>query len=327
MSNNQLKPIGGYFELELPKKGVGIFDEYLKFQSARAALQHFLNLSPEIEKVWVPLYVCDAVIDAIRAAKKDISFYSINENFELAKDLLLLPHEILLYVNYFGVCDEIVNVILEKYNSKQVIIDYSQAIYSPTKPCLAAIYSPRKFFGIPDGGLLKTIKKNITAPNSEDRYSIHRMKHLVLRIATSERDGYRFYLRSEASLANKTPQRMSKLTREILDSIQFKEIMQKRMENFNYIANRIGGQNNLNVTHKKNVSALCYPYIGKKIPSRDDLAAKKIYLPVYWKEVKNRVKRTSFEYLLAEHLLPIPCDQRYEICDLERLLEELGSGI
>ena len=70
-------------------------------------------------------------------------------------------------MNYFGVCEKVQDELLLKYNSEQLVFDHSQAFFTPPKKCLATIYSPRKFFGVPDGGLLFTEVK-IQLPKNQD---------------------------------------------------------------------------------------------------------------------------------------------------------------
>jgi hypothetical protein len=102
--------------------------------------------------------------------------------------------------------------LLEEIPHDQLIIDNSQALLTLATNVLATIYSPRKFVGVPDGGLLVTADLEIRVPECEDTGSVDRMRHLLLRTAYSARDGYSDYVESERSLSDTRPLRMSRLT-------------------------------------------------------------------------------------------------------------------
>jgi hypothetical protein len=126
---------------------------------------------------------------------------------------------LLLYVNYFGLCEANIARLLQNVPCTQLIIDNSQALFALPTNALANIYSPRKFVGVPDGGLLVSSGLEIKTPKDEDTESINRMRHMLLRTAYTARDGYLYYLESEKALSNTKPLRMSCLTKRILASI------------------------------------------------------------------------------------------------------------
>ena len=47
----------------------------------------------------------------------------------------------------------------------------------------------------------------------------------------------------------------------------------------------------------------------------------KVYIPVLWPNVINEVNEESYEYQLANSILPLPVDQRYRIEDMEYMAE------
>ena len=54
---------------------------------------------------------------------------------------------------------------------------------------------------------------------------------------------------------------------------------------------------------------------------RKDLQKKNIYIPTLW----SYVKKTLNEYSLAKNILPLPCDQRYNLNDMHYLIMELNK--
>ena len=143
----------------------------------------------------------------------------------------------------------------------QLIIDNSQALLTPPADGLATIYSPRKFVGVPDGGLLVTAGLEIRVPEHEDTGSVGRMRHLLLRTAYTAQDGYRDYLESEDSLSDTRPLRMSRLTRRMLAGIDMAAVKRQRRENFMALAARLDKYNSHQCALDAESVPLCYPLI------------------------------------------------------------------
>ena len=314
--------IGGYFELELPLKQTPRHHEALKFQSARAA---FLSLLRAIKpkRVWMPHYICDSMLAPIAAIGANISFYKIDERFGVDKNLKIFSDEIILYVNYFGLCSEQVNEVLNRFNFSQVVLDYSQAFFSDPVDCLATIYSPRKFFGIPDGGLLFT-KLDIDRPKIRDESSEFRMRHLIARLGKKPEDGYVDFQNSEKSLNDFEPKEISQLTERIMASIDFQGAETRRRVNFDFLNNRLSKINKI-IIDKIPAAPLCYPLLCPHSHIREKLINNRIFPAAYWPDVSSRVEFDSIEFNLAKNLVAIPCDQRYSVNDLEFILSIIGQ--
>lgn len=310
MSSHINRVIGGYFELELPKIKAEKYPDAVKYQSARAAFFALLQQIPDIKRVWAPTYICDSMLAPIYAAGKELAFYSINEKFRINEPIKLDRDDLLLYVNYFGVCGENVGEILKRYSPDQVVIDCSQAFYSGPYDCLASIYSPRKFFGVPDGGLLVT-RLVMSLPQEQDQGSANRMKHLIKRLAFSAEDGYASYKSAEESLCDLTPKIMSALTMRLLESIDYEGVEKKRKRNFEILHKRVGETNLLSLTQAVD-APMCYPYFPAKTLNKASLAKHRIFIPTYWPDVCKRARPDDFSTIAAKNIFPVPCDQRLD---------------
>lgn len=317
--------IGGYLPLEIPKDLSNIHGKLKKYQSARAALHHLLSSLPNFDQIWIPAYICDSIIEAAIKSKKKVVFYNINDNFEIANRLNLKENDLLLAVDYFGISHKNILNTLKKYKKNQIIVDCSQSFYSNPFDCLATIYSPRKFFGVPDGGLMHT---NIELPplEIEDRNSINRMQHLIERIAFNAETGYLKYKESEKSLMDIDPKKMSRLTKTLLDSIEYEKILNKRIFNYNFLQENLGKINLINTEYSPK-SPLCYPLLTTNKNLKDYLRSKKIYIPTYWKEVLNRTESSKLEKNLTNNLLAIPCHQGIEIDQLSKIIQQINLCI
>lgn len=312
--------IGGYFELELPSAELFLHHNARKYQSARAAFLALLRVAKP-ERVWMPFYVCDAMLAPVRASGAKVCFYSLDEQLSIADGITLNSGDILLYVNYFGVCLEQVEKVLKQFDTSQIVLDFSQAFFARPQECLATIYSPRKFFGIPDGGLIFT-ELPLRMPKMLDTGSVGRTQHLIKRLADSPELGYEDYQRSETSLNDLEPRQMSNFTSRLLSSIDFGSAYARRNENFLTLHKVLGRTNRLMLDAKPN-GPLCYPYFSADAGLRKKLISQRVFVPTYWTDVLSRINGDCLELDLVNSILPIPCDQRYSSKDMAQVLSSI----
>ena len=312
--------MGGYFELELPKGEFNFHPEALRFQSARAAFFTLLQAGKP-RRIWMPRYICDSMLEPIKLASIECQFYSINEEFEICEEIELESVDWLLYVNYFGLCGKYQDTILGKYNPQQVVFDHSQAFFEKPKQCLATIYSPRKFFGVSDGGLLIT-NVGVSTPNEIDD-SFGRTDHLLRRLTSSPEAGYLDYTQAEKSLSDFKPRKMSFLTQRILASIDFEYVMRRRNTNFQYLHERLAKINGLKINFSNINAPLCYPLLINVVGIKEKLIDSRIFVPTYWPDVLDRIGVTAFEISLITGCVSLPCDQRYSEKEMELMVEQV----
>lgn len=310
--------IGGYFELELQRARPFMYQGAQKYQSARSAFLALLRASKP-KRVWMPHYICDVMLAPVRAFGAEICFYSLDKQLGIADDITLAGTDLLLYVNYFGVCSGQVEKVLARFNPSQVVLDFSQAFFAKPKNCLATIYSPRKFFGLPDGGLLFS-QLAIDLPEAIDESSENRMRHLITRLDGAVELGYVDYKLAEATLNELEPKRMSQLTERIFGSIDFDAVCARRNENFNTLHANMSQRNSLEIDLKDVDGPMCYPYLSDSLLPKAALLADRIFIPTYWPDVLIRPDIPVFEDELVKKMHPLPCDQRYSAKDMTQIM-------
>ncbi|EAA6249066.1 hypothetical protein XX58_002751 [Salmonella enterica subsp. salamae] len=316
--------IGGYFSLEVQERKRNTVNKTIYLQSARACFQVLLERS-KISRAWLPYYICDAVVNSINELGIDIQYYSITKDFTPLAFPVLKEHDVFVYVNYFGVCDEQTKLILQKYSAENVILDNSQAFYSGHNNNLGTIYSPRKFFGVPDGGILIT-DQSILLPSSQDNDSSQYINHLIGRLISHPSEYYNDYIKAEERLKkSKEAKIMSYFTRLLLDSISYKEIKKIRDDNFNFLHHALGRINGIKIPKIIN-GPLCYPFLSKNNKLKEMLLKNEIYVPTYWNDVLSRVDINSIEYELVSKLIPLPCDQRYSYLQMQKIVNIILEG-
>lgn len=312
-----MKEIGGYFELELAQKQE-YHNDLIKLNSARSGLKYILK-AKKSQKVYIPNYVCSSIIESLEKLNIKYEFYNINDSFEIIQHIELKEHEKLLYVNYFALKSKYIKDLVNKYGNK-LIIDNTQAFFEKPLQGIDTIYSPRKFFGVSDGGYLST--DVLLGKELELDESYNSVLQLLGRIDKNASAFYEEYQKSEQRLEDQPIKKMSKLTQKILSSIDYEEVQQRRKENFSYLQEALRDENMLDV----NLSSETVPfvYLLNKGEEGDDLRkhliANKIYVAKYWNEVYERRQALNIEKKFVEQIIPLPIDQRYDLDDMKRLV-------
>ncbi len=294
-----------------------------RFQSARAAFAALLKtVSPSA--VWMPSYICDAMLLPLTRARIPVKFFGIDARFEVEAGVDVGAGELLLFVDYFGTCRRAVDALFERFEPQRIVMDNAQSLYVPPRACLATLYSPRKFFGVPDGGFLATQLK-VDVPTEEDTGSFSRSEHLLRRHAGSAVEGYPAFRRAEESLDDITPRRMSRLTTRLLESVDYDAARQRRNANFRFLHEHLGRLNELRIDPGDVDGPLCYPLLFRP-GTRERLLRENIFVPTYWPEVLARATTGRFEAELVERCLPLPCDQRYGRAELQRVVDVVQAN-
>lgn len=315
-----MKPIGGYFELELPE-GSKDFPHALctALNSGRHALEFILcQLGNKVKMVHIPYYTCDVILEPLRRLNIGYQFYGIDENLEI-KDVPALPEgHYIIANNYFGIKDEYIKRLFYELGTK-LIVDNAQAFFAKERLGMKAFYSPRKFVGIPDGGFACTpldVELDIPKDISTDRSS-----HLLRRIDSGPSMGYKEFKGHSYQLSKDPMKKMSELSYRILESIDFDEIVRKRRCNFEYLHQTLGPTNLLDIPDMRSFTCpMVYPYRTKDDGLRDKLISNSIFVATYWPNVLNWCKADSIETLFTQEIIPLPIDQRYKEVDMERIV-------
>lgn len=306
--------IGGYLPLELPSSKRSFHKNMIELNSGRNSFEYILKIR-RYKHLYIPKYICPDIIKNIKNCNINLSFYSLNRdmtpNIPDCSDAVML-------VDYFGVCSASLKHCLDRFPS--IIIDNTQAFFSHPNNT-DSFYSPRKFFGIPDGGYayLNKGKFNEEINLPYERSSLH-CNHLLKRIDTGAESGYNDYCENESYLAKAPLRKMSRLSQRILLSIDYEVIRDKRNRNFNILHSYLGELNNFPMNLDDPNAPLCYPFLH---PQGDSLrnyliSIQKCYVPVYWRSAKNFLTKSDWENELVSNLVPLPISQN---CSEEKICQ------
>lgn len=325
MTKSIFDPIGGYFELETQARADWLTScQGLLLNSARNAFRVVLE-ARRPRRVLIPRYLCHSMLQPLQETKTPFEPYQINHMLLPAEPLEPAANELAVVANYFGLragfeYDQDVS------GASRFLIDNSQAFFSFPTTLAFSIYSPRKFFGVPDGGVLH-------GPGDFDPFlsgqsqSIERFGHLLGRAEFGPEKYYEASRSAEHSLAAEPPRPMSKVTRKLLASFDFAHVAKRRRANFELLHSALWEFNLLKPDLEKDAVPMVYPFLPKEPGLRDHLISRKIYVAKYWPKTVALISNGSFEHGLVHRLAPLPIDQRYGAAAMARIIETVNAWL
>lgn len=299
------RPIGGYIELECGHNP--LYHKGIYLNSGRNALRYIIRRLG-IHKLFVPYYTCPVVNRAIEVEGCQVEQYTLDKTFMPERDLK--KTDFIVYNNYFGVCGGKVRELAEQYPN--LIVDNSQAFFSH-QIGRAAFYSPRKFFGLPDGGIALFADKELNSRTEEFEFdqSMDRMSHLLKRIEFGAQVGYVDFQQANKQLVDQPIRKMSLLTSSLMGNIEYAYVASKRDNNFKILDNRL--KSRFPFSCSQDDVPMVYPYVTDDGQLRKKLISNEVFVATYWPGI-----RLGLE--LASQIIPLPVDQRYELYDMNRIL-------
>lgn len=299
-----MREIGGYIEFE-HFHGPMLHGTAIALNCGRNCLAYLIQ-ARKIDKIALPYFMCDSVINTCKCNHVQIRYYHIDEHF-LPGNIELMEDEWLYLTDFYGqLLEEDIQRICSVY--RKVIVDYAQAYYKTPLPGVDSFYTCRKFFGVPDGAFLYTDAK-LEREFLQDE-SFERMHFLLGRYEHNASEFYQEYVKNNELFDHAPLMRMSKLTKNLLRAIDYEQVKNARTANFMYLDKALGHMNLLDL--KPAEGAFAYPLLlenGAEI--RKKMVMNKLYIPILWPNILNDLSEDSYEYYLAKNILPLPCDQRY----------------
>ena len=305
-------PIGGYFELELPS-----YPEFhanaIALNSGRFCLEYILRCR-NFKLIYIPYFTCESAIEPILKLGIDYRFYHIDKNYHIVDNIQLFDDEAIIYTNYWGLYSAYCEQLASKYGNS-LILDYTQAFFSKPLLGIDTYYSCRKFFGVPDGGYLYSNAK--ADFEIEQDISYQRMDSLTKRIDISPEVGYDDFKKIGALFHDLPIRKMSKLTKRLMNSINYDLVAQKRIDNYNMLRTHLGGK-----ALEPDEVPMIFPFestLGQEL--RKILISNKVFVAKYWPNVDLWANPNSNEFWLANHIIPLPIDQRYDLADMKTIID------
>ncbi len=308
------KAIGGYFELEL-NQGIEYHKNAIRLNLARNAFELVIKVR-RYEKIHLPFYTCETMVQSVKNCGLKHQFYHIDSNFEPVFDFTSIQeNEGFLYTNYYGLKDFYIQKLVKI--CKNLIVDNAQAFYSDPIPGIDVFYSPRKFFGIPDGAYLYT--DILLEETLEQDYSNQRFDHLLIRAEQNPEAGYESFVVNERNLSSLPIRKMSHLTQRLLMNIDYETKSLIRKTNFQLLKDGLSDFNKFVFELSDNQVPMVYPFLSPIPNLRQRLIQQRIFVAQYWPNVLEWASPSDLEYRYTQNLVPLPIDQRYTTSDMQYL--------
>lgn len=315
------REIGGYLELER-FEGPMLHEGDVALNCGRACLEYLIELRG-IRTVWLPDFLCSSVPNLCRKTGVTVRVYRIGEGFRPAYDFEVTEGEWLYLVDYYGQLSQVdVGTALE-FSGGRLIVDESQGYYREPWGEADTIYTCRKWFGVADGAFL------CTHDGTRLDHGLARSEsfgHMGFVLGRFERTAGEFFAESKdnnARFADETMAGMSVLTENLLHAVDYEAIKDRRRENWSVLDSALGFSNHLSLAFPE--VPFMYPYMvidARGVRSR--MADENVFVPTLWPNVldDSGVGPTAIDF--SNNILPLPVDQRYGACDMERVLEVLS---
>jgi len=331
--SEQPKIVGGLFGLEpvapgaQQKRPYFLREDDLLLVNARSALSLVLNhLHPRL--VWWPAFMCPETIHTVK-------YQGEARYYERGSDRWMsLAHrgDVVVVLDEFGFPNQHAGR-LDKMRSRGVIIveDACQAMLSAHvgEEADYVIFSPRKFIGVADGGILRTVTgvpldlPELPSPSARWLGMAREAAERRAKFDRGSEDEGWFNLFQRVELAQPCgAYAMSNLSRSILFSItDWSEIIRRRRDNYSLLLQRLK-EYALHPQLPPGVVPLGFPVV---VENRDEvrqkLFAEKIYPPVHWQLAGHVPAEFAVAHRLSKHVMTLPCDQRYDSAVIQRMAE------
>lgn len=298
----------------------------------------------------LPSLSCDSMVLPFRLFNHTVVFYKLKEDFSIDEvDLLnklstLKSHKnvLFLYMDYFGnqaMSSRQLELLKEDFSNLIFINDITQAFFANKKDNFVPHYvvaSLRKWFAVPDGGLLwnniPLTNKSFVNDNSfsDKRLSAQNMRYDFLENGDlSLKDNFRkiFSTVSDIIDENQEVAKMSEYSYQLALKENLNSVNEKRNRNARVLIKELDGD----VRFIQTDADKCNLYVGVLIENRnhvqEELAKEGIFSTIIWPLSDEQKKNDDFAKYVEEHMLAIYCDQRYNEDDMKYVTSELKRVI
>ncbi len=307
----------------------GGFANVSAYRTARGALQALLD-DRKVGRVWLPAYVCDAL--ARGAAGREIAWYPVGRRLDIEAGRLLAsvrPGDAVVVVDYFGRSPT--GPLREFAAARPDVLwieDRAQAL-EPDQPRFGEVllFSPRKLFGVADGGLLVSDRPlPAPAPGAEPA-----QLWAANDGRASDPDGadpdswFPAFRRREAEFTvDAAP--MSGRTEAVLRALAWGDEAEARRANWRVLAQRLP-EYALWPDLAPAFAPLAFPVTVEDAGAAAvALAQRRIWCARHWPELPSPRADFSEAHELAAHCLSLPLDSRYGAEDMERVAVSLREA-
>ena len=322
------------------------------YSLCREALCDIANaLNGTTKKVLIPAYTCQTVITPFEENGWQCEYFPIKRDLRINTQSLVKLVEntkssLVVVHPYFGMDlndEEIATLAAIKETGVDVILDLTQCLFSTKQYSFAnyIVASYRKWMPIPDGGYLMNLSNSecIRQPENENsEFTESEKAAMYLRgqyFANGEQRTKDISIRLSKAADhiaenNITPHKMSQVAYNLMKNDNIELNQKCRFDNYTYLYHNILESDKITKVCKDINSVTTAPlyftiYVKDRPALQKLLAQDSIYAPVIWPVEDERVLINDEVKYIYEHILAIPCDQRYDEKDMQRALDIINN--
>ncbi len=317
-------------------------DSAAKFRSGRDAMKAVaVSAEGRHRRVLLPALCCESMVSPFTMQGMEPVFYKMHPDYRA--DALDVKHKltedsILVYGSYFGIQpfdEETLSFLHRLFPHALFLEDRTQDILAPRQGGFTpdvTIASIRKWIPIPDGGLLWG--RVCAETETDNTFALLRKEAMMAKSEYLEngdqtlKDRFRHMLgeASEALDVSNRPYGISQESAELLKDLDFSEIYARRQKNAKALLSALKADPAVLrfITDSPEISTLYFPILVKDQSAvQGKLAQKGIYCPVIWPVPQQALGVCEVAEFTAEHMLGVPCDQRYTPEDMAYIGREI----
>lgn len=322
-------------------------DDWQLYRSGRDAMKAIARLIGG-RRVLLPALCCESMILPFSANGYDVEFYRMNPDLTGDEEDVrakLADGTVLLYMRYFGIrpfTDEFLlsrresgrDIILVEDRTHDVIVPRAEGGFTPD----AVLASLRKWAALPEGGMLRTdmgrCSAGVDARFGDTRREVMEMK--VRYLETWEPELKREFLdklHSTERLLDESsePCGMSAEYEALLRRVDFTKLLAKRRANAARLKERLSVLDGIKLrflSGHPEESTLYFPvYLENRGEVQRAMAQHGVYCPVIWPEPEAAHGVCDVSRYVTEHMLALPCDQRYTPEDMDFIADTLIEAL
>lgn len=352
------KEVGSIFPLSDPvlKKAESEQKEFTKdrlyYSLCREALSDIAKaLKNTNKKVLIPAYTCQTVITPFEEAGWCCNYYSVNKSLRidtkgLLQDVDNYQPSLIVVHPFFGMDlndEEVRTLDFIKERGINIILDLTQCLFSTKdyKFPSFVVASYRKWMPIPDGGYLQSRLSGVEIPQPQSENEDFTPKEIAAMYLRGQYfDNGEQRTKSISIQLSKTADhiaesnisahRMSQIAYNLLQEEDIERNQKCRFNNYTYLFQNIRESEKVTkVRHNLNKVTTAPLYFTIYVEDRPALqkllAIDSIYAPVIWPVEDERVLINDEVIYIYDHVLAIPCDQRYDEKDMLRVVEIINN--
>lgn len=328
--------IGGMFALETvsPNRSTPPFlkGKPVLLANARSGIALLAKLlSPA--HVWMPSYLCEVMIKAVDELRASVRFYEVDYDLSLSSSEWIesvQSNDLVVLIDYFGFPCDPYYINRAKERGAWVLEDGCQALLSEAvgRSSDFVLFSPRKFLGVPDGGILVCNHElpgdAILTETPPSAWWLKALSASLLRrefdLYGGDRRWYELFQETEES-GPIGPYAMSELSKVLLQhGFDYPMMAEKRIRNYELLADALA-EFALLPSLPGGVVPLGFPIrLKDRDRVRQALFSHEIYPPVHWAIRGVVPEEFRDSHRLASEIMTLPCDQRYGKDDMDRMI-------